>query len=486
MASDDKTKRIEARTLKGFQDFFPEDVLTRRRIVRRIEDVFERFGYRPLETPALEALDVLLGAGGENTNKELFRLESPEGEAIALRFDLTVPFARMLSQYPERLKPPIRRYAMGPVWRGDKPGPGRFRQFTQLDIDAAGAESAALDAEVIAVMCAVMAELGAARHTVLINNRKLIDAVLEACGIKDEARQKHVLRIIDKLAKVGLDNLRHELGPGRVDESGDPIRGAGLDAAVIDHILEFIAIQAPGRMAVIAALAEQLPDSPLAAAALDEMRELAEALDALEVSEEHARFDPSLARGLDYYTGPVFEMILPDAPGFGSVMGGGRYNQLVSRFSHQPIACTGMSVGLDRLLAALERLGTQPAATDGVQALVVTMGRVPRTESLRLAQELRAAGIRTEVFIAAKKKMKLAAQLSHADHYGIPVAVILGEDELAQGVVAIKDLHEGKEARAHITERDAYREAGKTGQEAVPRAKAAEAVKAILARQSAE
>jgi len=480
-----RNERVTPQTLKGFQDYLPEACIPRRHIIGTLEGIFERYGYAPVDTPALEHLEALLGTGGENTNKELFRLESPEEEPIALRFDLTVPFARLLAQYPDKLRTPFRRYAIGPVWRADKPGPGRFRQFTQCDIDAAGADSVAVDAEIIAVMVEVMIALGAPSHCVLINNRKLIDALLEGCGIHEEARQKHVLRVIDKLAKVGVENVRRELGPGRVDDSGDPIPGVKLEEDVIDRLLGFVAIAGETRAEVLAAMAAALPEGPLSAQATAEMDELAEALAALGIAEEHARFDPSLARGLDYYTGPVFEMIIPDAPSFGSVMGGGRYNKLVERFLDRPVACTGMSVGLDRLTAALAALGTLPAAATPVQVLVVTMGKVPKAETLKLGQELRAAGLNTETFFASKKKMQMGNQLSHADHYGIPVAVIIGEDELANGVVSVKDLRFGKEARAEISDRDAYREAGRTGQETVARAELAACVQAILARYDA-
>jgi histidyl-tRNA synthetase len=227
-------------------------------------------------------------------------------------------------------------------------------------------------------------------------------------------------------------------------------------------------------------LAGALPGSPLALEALDEMRELAAALDALGVGEANARFDPSLARGLDYYTGPVFEMILPQAPEFGSVMGGGRYDGLVSRFVDRPIPATGMSVGLDRLMAALAHLEVIAPATTPVEVLVVTIGNVPKAETLRLASELRAAGIRTETYFASRKKMQMGQQLSHADHYGIPVAVIIGEDELARGVVSVKDLRAGKEQRQDIQDREAYRQAGKTGQKTVARAEMAVHIRALL------
>jgi histidyl-tRNA synthetase len=470
---------VEPRTLKGFLDLLPEDVIARRGVAQTIEGIFQKYGFVPLETPALEHLEVLLGTGGEETNKELFRLESPEGEPIALRFDHTVPFARLLAQYPDRLKSPVRRYAVGPVWRVNKPGPGRFRQFTQLDVDIAGADTLAADAEIIAIMHEIMGALGARGYRILINNRRLIDALLESLGIPELDRQKHVLRVIDKLQKVGLDNIRLELGPGRVDESGDPIPGVRLEPEAIERVLAIIGVTGATRAEVIENLARALPSSETAEAALAEMRELDASLTALGADEEHAVFDPSLARGLDYYTGPVFEMVLPEAPEFGSVMGGGRYDQLVERFLDRPITCVGMAVGIDRLVAALTHLGVVPAPKTLVQALVVSLGNVPRVEALRVAAELRAAGINTETYLGQKMSMK--AQLSHADRWDIPVAVILGEDELAQGVVSVKNLREGKLAREDIGDREAYRKAGKTGQVTVARGEMVGAVQAILA-----
>jgi histidyl-tRNA synthetase len=439
-----------------------------------------------------------------------------------------------------------------------------------MDIDAAGAASVAVDAEIIAIMCKIMTAMKIRTFTVLINNRKLIDALLESCGISDPARQKHVLRVVDKLAKVGVENIRKELGTGRIDESGDPIPGVGLEPEAIEKVLHFIAIEAPTREEVVDRLAKALPSlrwqefrrlfkehgisfgarqteedvlkildagnkrdiisireelgngridesgnlvpglnlapeiidkiiileslDTIASAfetgnvqtrkaeeALDEMRELAAALDALGVGEANAKFDPSLARGLDYYTGPVFEMILPQAPEFGSVMGGGRYDGLVSRFADRPIPATGMSVGLDRLMAALTYLRPREKhITSRSQVLVVSVGNVPKAETLRLATELRKARIRTETYFASRKKMQMGQQLSHADHYGIPVAVIIGEDELARGVVSVKDLRAGKEQRQDIQDREAYRQAGKTGQKTVARAEMAVHIRALL------
>ena len=466
---------VDPRTLKGFQDLLPEDIIHRKEIIRTIESIFEKYGFVPLETPALEYLDVLLGAGGEETNKDLFRLKSPEEEEIALRFDLTVPFSRLLAQYPDKLKVPVRRYAIGPVWRADKPGPGRFRQFTQFDIDAAGSNSVAVDGEIIAIMCEVMQAVGAPSFRVLINNRKLIDALLLGCGISEMDRQKHVLRVVDKLAKVGIDDIRLELGDGRIDASGDPIPGVKLEAETIEKIIEFISVKGTSRLDIVENVAALLPESEITTEALNEMRELAEVLEALGVEEDHAWFSPSLARGLDYYTGPVFETIIPKAPKFGSVMGGGRYNGLVGRFLDREIPATGMSVGLDRLMAALKKLKVVTPKKSTVQALIVTLGKIPPAETLKLANELRAAGIRTEAYFG--KKMRMGDQLSHADRLEIPVAVIVGEDELANGQVAVKDLITGKQLKEDIDSRDEYRKAGKNTQVTVSRD---EMVKTVL------
>lgn len=473
---------VEPRTVKGVQDLLPRHCLARRTVIETVERIYRSYGFLPVETPAMEYLDTLLGTGGENINKELFRFETPESEPVALRFDLTVPFARVLAQYPDAIKTPFRRYAIGPVWRADKPGPWRFRQFTQLDADVAGADTVAVDAELVAIVHEALQALGAKRYAVLINNRKLIDALLEACGITDEDRQKHVLRVIDKLAKVGIDNIRLELGPGRIDESGDPIPGVKLEHRVIDRICDFIHIGATTRGGVVEALRQGLPDSTLAREALADMHELDAALNALNVPDTNAPFSPSLARGLDYYTGPVFEIIFPDAPEFGSVGGGGRYNGLVDRFNPQSIPCSGISMGLERLMGALEATGALSDPEPVTQALVVTMGNVPRAETLKLAAELRAGGIRTEAYFASKKKMKMSNQLSHADTHRIPVALILGEDEWTQNLVSVKDLVLGKEDREDIQDRDAYLQAGKTGQVTVPRSAVVATVREILAR----
>lgn len=477
------SSHIEPRVLKGFQDFLPEHQQVRRQIIYTLERIFAVFGFAPLETPAIEPLEVLLGPGGEAVNKEIFRLETPEGEPAGLRFDLTVPFARVVAQYPDRIKLPFRRYAIGSVWRADKPGLGRYRQFVQCDADIAGAVSVAADAEIVALMCAIMRALHIPRYCVLISNRKLLDALLADCGIADTDRHKHVLRVIDKLAKVGLENVKLELGPGRIDESGDPIRGVGLTEEQINRILSLVAIQGDRRVDVIRKVTQFLPDSPLSAEAIGELEEMAETLEALGISETEASFSVSLTRGLDYYTGFVFEMVLPEAPEFGSVMGGGRYNELVLRFSDRKIPCTGMSVGLDRLSSALIHHGVtaQPRMSPYADVMIAQVGAIPKSAVLRVASMLREAGIRVTPYLGLTEQAKLKQQLSLANHYEIPVAVILAEAEWAQGQVLVKDLDLGKQEREGIAERQAYREAGKAGQVTVSLSEVVATVKTRLA-----
>jgi histidyl-tRNA synthetase len=483
-------EKIEPQTLRGFQDLLPGEMIARAAVVETVRRVYERYGFLPIDTPIIERMDILTGTAGGDTNKQIFELLTPEEEPAALRFDLTVPFARAISQYREEMKLPFRRYAVGPVFRADKPGPGRFRQFTQMDIDIAGADTLAADAEVIAVMCDAMRALGLGARTaedgtpvrpvfeMRISNRRLVDALLEGNGITKPETIKHVLRVMDKLQKVGLGKMREELGAGRVDESGAPIAGVHLPEEVIERITAFVAVSAATRTEMVEALAGYLPHNEQSAQALDEMAELARYLDALGVAEAEAPYDPSLTRGLDYYTGPVFEIGLPAAPEFGSVGGGGRYDELCTRFLEERVPATGASIGVDRLIAALASLGIVKKPKTNVQVSIATVGKVPREEVFRLAAELRALGFNTLTYLGGKKSM--SAQLSDADRYAIPVAVILGEDELANSLVSVKDLIAGKAIREGIIDREAYRSAGRQTQVTVPRAEMESAIRKML------
>lgn len=479
---------VRPQTLRGFQDLLPQDMFARDWVVARIKAVYQRYGFQPIDTPALEHLATLVGTGGEETNKQLFRLKTPEGEPIALRFDLTVPFARLIAQYPEQLKLPFRRYHMGPVFRADDPAPGRFRQFTQFDIDAAGSSAVAVDAEMIAAMCEVMRAIGLdngaatpgepQEFLIKINDRKVVDALLHGCGIEELDRHKHVLRVVDKLDKIGLHEVRKELGEGRVDVSGDKIRGVGLNADAIDRILAFVEIREPTREATVETLAERLPDSPAKQPALNELRDLAACLSALNVAQQDAVFDPSLARGLDYYTGPVYEAVLPAAK-VGSVMGGGRYDGLIGRFSAQAIPAAGVSVGLDRLLAGLQLAGKLPQAVSSVQVLIVSMAGVPASEVLKLAAELRQANLVAVPYLG-EGKPKVQNQFAYANAYDIPVAAVLGSDEIAKNQVSVKNLRLGERLRREITDNEEYRRRAREAQVTVPREQLIETVCRML------
>jgi histidyl-tRNA synthetase len=374
------THLVPPETLKGFRDLLPETMIARNEAVERIRKIYERYGFVPIDTPILEHLRTLVGAGGEETNKLIFRLKTPEEEAAGMRFDLTVPFARLIAQYPEQVKLPFRRYHIGPVFRGDDPKAGRYRQFTQFDIDAAGSASMMVEAEVIATMAEVMKEfeMGPGEFVIQINHLGATHAFLSQIGIPDIEKAKRVMRVIDKLPKVGLEAVTLELGDGRIDASGDPIPGARLAPGQIDRIARYIAIRGLDRRAFIRELAALLEPSEKAAKGLAGFAELADLLDALGVGETEAVFDCSLMRGLDYYTAMVFEASMPDARQFGSVLGGGRYDGLVDRFSETSVPACGVSIGLDRFIDALTHLGKLKRASAITQALVIGMKGVRR------------------------------------------------------------------------------------------------------------
>ena len=436
---------VPPRTLKGFQDYLPTTAIARRRIIDAIVPVYESFGFLPLDTPVLEHLETLIGTGGEDTNKELFRLETPEEEPAAMRFDLTVPFARVVAQYGKEQKLlPFRRYHIGPVFRADKPGPGRFRQFTQCDIDVAGSSSIYIDAEIIAVMSQALQALGLSTDSasprgfrININSRKLVDAFLDkaAIGQSGDEIRKSVLRVVDKLPKVGLKAIELELAAGRYDDSGAYIKGVGLATDQIQAISAFVQIKAGTRLEIL----EQVKAHVDSQEAIAEIEGLAEGLEALGVGETEAVFDPSLARGLDYYTGPIFEANLVNSPSFGSIMGGGRYDKLVSRFSELEIPGCGASIGVDRLMDALASVGGLEQSRSITQVLFLKLPKIPEIKLLKLASNLRAEGLSSQVYLM-DGKCTFGSQLAFANENAIPIAVIIGEDEINGGTVTIKNL----------------------------------------------
>ncbi|MBR2574699.1 MAG: histidine--tRNA ligase [Loktanella sp.] len=451
MASDKKQPRPKAVTPKGFQDYFGADVTERAAMLARIAAVYHRYGFDALETSAVETVEALgkFLPDVDRPNEGVFAWQE-DADWLALRYDLTAPLARVAAQYRNDLPSPYRRYAMGPVWRNEKPGPGRFRQFYQCDADTVGAASVAADAEICAMLADCLEEVGIARgdYVIRVNNRKVLNGVLEVAGLScddKDAERGIVLRAIDKLDRLGVAGVRALLGEGRKDESGDFTKGAGLSQAQADVVIGFMEAKRDTGAATVARLAELVAGSPIGVAGVAELDEIAGLLSAQGYGHDRIVIDPSVVRGLGYYTGPVFEAELTfevtDEKGrprnFGSVAGGGRYDDLVKRFTGQEVPATGVSIGVDRLLAALRatgRIGTQAAGP----VIVTVMDRAHMADYQSMVAELRKAGIRSEVYLGNPKNF--GNQLKYADKRASPVAIIAGGDEFAKGVVQIKDL----------------------------------------------
>jgi len=364
-------------------------------MIETIRSVYERYGFLPLETPAVEYLDVLLGAhpGGEAT-RSIFTVSNPEQEALGLRFDLTVPLARVIAQHKQNLTRPFRRYQVAPVWRGDKPDKGRFREFMQFDLDSVGTRAPLADTEILAGMCDTLRALGVPSFRVRYSSRGLLEVLLAFAGIP-APRGAEIFRVLDKLDKAGMDKVKLELGEGYVDASGDPIRGLGLEPSQVMRIEKYLTIASDCRGATLEALEALFDKIDGSVGALKAVRDIDRQLEVLGYGDDQVALDPSIARGLAYYTGPVFEAVLPDAPQFGSVFGGGRYDGLVARFSGEAVPAVGASIGVDRLLAALQHLDALRAPRATAQVLVTRMDRRWDDEYLALTFALRRAGINT-------------------------------------------------------------------------------------------
>jgi histidyl-tRNA synthetase len=450
-------------------------MLARQRMIDTIRRVYELYGFVPLNTPAIEYFDVLSGSAGQEAQQSIFRVANPEGEALGLRFDLTVPLARVIAQYKE-LPRPFRRYQVSPVWRADKPDKGRFREFTQFDLDSVGTDSEVADTEIIAGMCDSLGALDVGPHIVRFSSRAILNLLLEYAGISS-AQGVDVFRVLDKLDKVGIDKVRLELMDGYNDESGDPIRGVGLSREQVEKIERFLAIKGT-RQEVLAQLRELFAGVANADSEIAAVARISDHLYALGYGDERVALDLSIARGLAYYTGPVFEAILLDAPQFGSVFGGGRYDDLVLRFLGERIPAVGASCGVDRLLAALEYLKKTGARKATARVLVTVMDRALMSDYLQMTWELRRADIPTELYVGTAKR--LGKQLEYADAYAIPLALLVGSNEKEQGVVTIKNMAVGRAKAAALGARDEWL-AARPGQTTVPRAELVARVQELLA-----
>jgi histidyl-tRNA synthetase len=473
---------VEPRLLKGFRDYLPAQMNARQKIIATIRQVYERYGFLPLDTPALEYRVSLMGYGEENT-KQIFAFTNPEEEDVALRFDLTVPLARVVAQYPD-LPMPFRRYQAAPVWRADKPDPGRFREFMQFDLDSVGVSSNAADVEILCGMYDTLRALGIENFRVRFSDRKVLNSLLDFAGISRDMAHG-VFRVLDKLDKIGLENVTAELTKGRIDLSGDKIPGLGLDLSSVDRIKAFLALPQGKRKDVLAALTALFNDVPSAAEAVAELDFICTALDDLEIPDDRVALDLSIARGLDYYTGPVFEAILTDAPEIGSVCGGGRYDGLVERFLGRKIPAVGASIGVDRLLTAMQKLGLVQMVTATAQVLVTVMEPTRMTDYMKLTRSLRNEGINTELYLG--DETGLGKQLQYANRLQIPVAIIMGSDEFANNEVTVKDLLLGatlqdKKKTAKGKERDEWLTLSRKAQVKVPIGECLSCVREVLSR----
>lgn len=454
--SEAKIRRPRAETPKGFRDYFGSEVTARRDMLAAITGVYHRYGFDPLETSAVETVEALgkFLPDVDRPNEGVFGWQDEDMDWLALRYDLTAPLARVAAQYRNDLPSPYRRYAFGPVWRNEKPGPGRFRQFYQCDADTVGAPSVAADAEICAMLADALEAAGIDRgdYVVKINNRKVLNGVMEVAGVLDPtdpdrfaAERGIVLRAIDKFDRLGEDGVRALLGAGRKDESGDFTKGAGLNDAQSDVVMGFMFAKRDTGGETVARLRDLVGPSVIGLEGVAELEVIAALLAAQGYGPDRIVLDPGVVRGLGYYTGPVYEAELTfeilDDKGrkrqFGSVAGGGRYDDLVKRFTGQSVPATGVSIGVDRLLAALAAKGR--GAVDAAGPVVVTvMDRDRMADYMGMVGELRAAGIRAEVYLGNPKQF--GNQMKYADKRGSPIAIIQGGDELAKGTVILKDL----------------------------------------------
>ena len=469
MAKEKKSPRPKAETPKGFRDYFGSEVIERTEMLQKIAGVYHRYGFDALESSAVETVEALgkFLPDVDRPNEGVFAWqEDTEGERpgdwLALRYDLTAPLARVFAQHRNELPTPYRRYAMGPVWRNEKPGPGRFRQFYQCDADTVGSGSVAADAEICAMLSDTLEEVGIPRgdYVVRVNNRKVLNGVLEVMGLgDDQLRRDAVLRTIDKFDKVGEEGVRQLLGKGRLDASGAYIDGVGLTDEQAGPVLAFLTSKGADNSATLENLLNAVGPSETGAKGVDELKQIASLLAAQGYGPDRIVIDPSVVRGLGYYTGPVFEAELTfeitDEKGrprqFGSVAGGGRYDDLVKRFTGQEVPATGVSIGVDRLLAALRakgRIGANAGTADG-PVVVTVMDRDRMADYQAMVAELRNAGIRAEVYLGNPKNF--GNQLKYADKRNAPVAVIEGASEKEAGVVQIKDLVLGAEIAKNAT-----------------------------------
>jgi histidyl-tRNA synthetase len=494
----DKADKMKARLPRGFVDRVPDDLRAAEKMMATIREVYDLYGFEPVETPLVEYTDALgkFLPDQDRPNEGVFSFQDDDEQWLSLRYDLTAPLARYVAENFESLPKPYRSYRNGWVFRNEKPGPGRFRQFMQFDADTVGAPNVSADAEMCMMMADTLERLGIRRgdYAIRVNNRKVLDGVLDAIGLEGEgnaAKRLNVLRAIDKLDKFGPEGVRLLLGKGRLDESGDFTKGAELADAAIEKVLAFTAAGGATGADTIANLRAVVAGNAKGEEGVTELADM-QALFSAGGYDGRVKIDPSVVRGLEYYTGPVFEAeLLFDVTNedgqkvvFGSVGGGGRYDGLVSRFRGEPVPATGFSIGVSRLMTALKNLGKLDVSDVVGPVVVLVMDK--DTESLgryqKMVTQLRQAGIRAEMYLGGAG---MKAQMKYADRRGSPCVVIQGGDEREKGEVQIKDLALGAKLSAEIEDNATWRES-RPAQFTAREDELVEAVRRVLEAQKAE
>lgn len=432
-----KKKLVTPRTLKGFRDLLPGEALAKKNMISKLQEVFESFGFGPIETPHLEYTDVLINETEGEIGKQLYRFEDNGGRDVCLRFDLTVPFARYAVQHKNELGMPFKRYAIGTNFRGENPQLGRYREFMQCDFDIIGVDSGSADAEIVQVIKAALLTMGVKNFTIRINNRKIMNGIAEHYGLVECVPE--ILRIIDKIDKIGEEKVRSSL-----------LEELSLSSEQVDIFMEFVSLSGGKSCQEIFSIAEKYENlNEATKKGFQELRELAAILDGLEWQDCSYKIDFAIARGLGYYTGIIYETILNDFPEIGSICSGGRYDNLTQNFSKEPAPGVGASVGIDRLMAALQEMKLITMRETPARVLVTQMDKELCAYSHRVASEFRASDIPTEVYPAAAKLKK---QFQYADRKGHEFIVLIGEDEAKANKITVKNLKTAEQETLTIEE----------------------------------
>lgn len=426
--TDSKPHRIKPQTLRGFRDFLPDQMMAREKLIDTARRVYRSYGFAPIDTPALEYAEVLLGKGGDESDKQVFRFQDQGGRDVAMRFDLTVPLARFSAQHAQQLGTPFRRYHIGPVWRGERPARGRFREFLQCDFDTIGTLSNSADIETLFVINDLLENIGIERFTIRVNNRRVLNGLLERTGAQEQAVA--ILRALDKLDKIGRDAVSREM----TELSGVPQQTA-------EQVLDMAQLQGSPDQ-ILLQLENMLQGSATGEQGLQDLKQLFACVAHCGWPDDRVRLDVAIARGLDYYTGTIYETVLGDLPGIGSVCSGGRYDNLADLFTAQQLPGVGASLGLDRMLAALEELGLLETSTTPAQILITMMDQEHIAEYLQLGRRLRQRGIGVEVYPEARN---FGRQMKYADRRGFRYCIIAGSDEFAAQQWLLRDLANGSQ-----------------------------------------